>query len=203
MVSLETVSAFGTKDVNTAVVHQVIKAIEANARFQSSKKGFDDRKPLKKNRGEVVGSNRKIRAQKGSGRARVGTARSPIFVGGGLTFASCKPNFYQKINKKMFKAAVRSALASLAQTQRLVKGKIEIAEPKTKLAQQWFSNSGLEEMDCLVILENFDETLFLATRNLPRVNLITIDEVDPRTLLLHKNVLIDPSAFAKLEEMYS
>lgn len=190
-------------DINKAVVHQVVKAIEANSRFQSSKQGFDNRLPLKKNRADVVGSNRKIRAQKGSGRARVGTARSPLFVGGGLTFASCKPNFYQKVNKKMFRVAVRSVFASLANTGRLVVGDIDIAEPKTKLAHQWFMDHGLEDMNCLIILESFNEQVFLATRNIPRVSLITLDEIDPRRLLLHKNVLIQPAALAKLEEIYS
>lgn len=190
-------------DVNTHLVHQVVKAIEANGRFQSSKQGFDTRLPLKKNRSEVVGSNRKMRAQKGSGRARVGTNRSPIFVGGGLTFASCKPNYYQKINKKMFRSAIKSVLVSLAQNNRLVVGQMDVESPRTKLAQQWFVNHGLEKTNCLIIVQSFDETVFLATRNLPRVEMITLDEVDPRRLLTRENVLIHPDALAKLEEIYS
>jgi large subunit ribosomal protein L4 len=190
-------------DINYNVLHQVVKAIEANARMQSSKKGFDSRAPLKKNRGEVVGSNKKIRAQKGSGRARVSTARSPIFVGGGLTFASCKPNFYQKVNKKMFRLAVRSAFASLAQSNRLFVGQIELEEAKTKLAKKWFEDHDINAANCLVIVENFDEKVFLATRNLPKVMMITMDEIDPRTLLVHENVLVDPAVIAKLEEKYS
>lgn len=196
------VKVFGS-DINYNVLHQVVKAIEANARFQSSKQGFDNRAPLKKNRGEVAGSNRKIRAQKGSGRARVGTARSPIFVGGGQTFASCKPNYYQKVNKKMFRLAVRSAFASLAQADRLVIGQVELAEAKTKLAAQWFEDHGLNAANCLIIVEQFDEKVFLATRNLPKVMMITMDEIDPRTLLLHEKVLAHPAVIAKLEEMYS
>lgn len=201
-VDLKDSSVF-SQQVNTAVVHQVIKAIEANGRAQSSKKGFDNRLPYKKNRGEVVGSTRKIRAQKGSGRARVSTTKSPLFVGGGQTFASCKPNYFQKINKKMFRLAVRSVFANLASTDRLVVGEIQLAEPKTKVAQQWFNAHGLDETNCLIILESFDEQVFLATRNLPRVNVITVDEIDPRRLLLHKKVLVHPAALTKIEEMYS
>ena len=196
-------SSIFTQEVNTAVVHQVIKAIEANVRAQSSKKGFDNRLPYKKNRGEVVGRTRKIRAQKGSGRARVSTTKSPIFVGGGQTFASCKPNYFQKINKKMFRLAIRSVFASLANNDRLIIGQIELTEPKTKLAQKWFNSHGLEDTNCLIILESFDEQVFLATRNLPRVNIITLDEIDPRRLLLHKKVLVHPAALTKIEEMYS
>ena len=98
---------------------------------------------------------------------------------------------------------VNSVFASLAKDNRLLVGEMQLSEPKTKLAQQWLADHDLAQKSCLVIVEHFDESVFLATRNLPRVNMITYDEICPRTLLLHENVLVHPDVIAKLEEIYS
>lgn len=190
------------RDVNVAVVHQVVNAFMANQRAQSYRYcEAGGRSPLKKNRAAVSGGGRKPRAQKGSGRARAGTIRSPIFVGGGMTFGSSKPNYLQKINKKMYRHAMCSILSSLRQEERLLVGEIKIADHKTKTMVQWLEQHGLKERT-LIVLPDWDDQIVLAARNLPHVTVIFFDELNPVLLLKHDAVLIHPQALKSIEEIF-
>lgn len=190
------------RDVNAAVVHQVVNAFMANQRAQSYRYcESGTRSPLKKNRSDVSGGGRKPRPQKGSGRARAGTIRSPIFVGGGMTFGSSKPNYLQKINKKMYRHAMCSILSSLRQEERLFVGEVKLADHKTKTMVNWLDQHGLKDRT-LVVLPDWDEQVVLAARNLPHITVVFSDELNPVLLLKHDSVLIHPEALKCIEEIF-
>ena len=188
--------------VNSALVHQVVTAYLANQRAQSCRFGGEDRSPLKKNRSEVSGGGRKPRPQKGSGRARAGSIRSPIFVGGGMTFGSSKPNYHQKINKKMYRSAMCSIFSGLREHNRLVVGEVNIPDYKTKSMVNWLVDNEIPQ-DVLIIADDFNEALFLAARNLPKVTVITPDEINPVLLLNHQVVIVHPEAMKTIEEIFA
>jgi len=191
------------REVNSALVHQVVTAYLANQRAQSHRfSDASDRSPLKKNRSEVSGGGRKPRPQKGSGRARAGSIRSPIFVGGGMTFGSSKPNYYQKVNKKMYRGAICSILSGLRAHNRLFVGEITVPDYKTKNMVKWFVDQQLEQ-NALIVLDDFNETLYLSARNLPNVTVITTDELDPVILLKHEVVVVHPEALKTIEEIFA
>lgn len=190
------------RDVNVAVVHQVVNAFMANQRAQSYRYcESGTRSALKKNRAAVSGGGRKPRAQKGSGRARAGTIRSPIFVGGGLTFGSSKPNYMQKINKKMYRHAMCSILSSLRQEERLLVGEVKLTDFKTKTMINWLAQHGFQERT-MIVLQDWDEQVVLAARNLPHVTVVFADELNPVLLLKHDTVLIHPEALKCIEEIF-
>ena len=178
-------------EFNEALVHQAVVAYMAGGR-QGSKK--------QKTRSEVSGGGRKPWRQKGTGRARAGTIRSPIWRGGGVTFAARPRDFTQKLNKKMYRSAMRSILSELVRQDRLVVVEdISVDVPKTKALVSQLDTLGLQ--DVLIISENVEQNLYLATRNLPHVDVRDVQASDPVSLIAYDKVLMTVSAVKKFEEM--
>jgi large subunit ribosomal protein L4 len=184
--------AFGA-EYNKPLVHQVVTAYLSGARAGTK---------AQKNRSAARGGGAKPWAQKGTGRARAGTIRSPIWVGGGRTFAAQPRNHEQKVNKKMYRAALRSMLSELIRQDRLVVVEsLELEAPKTKLLA-----TRLKELDLtsvLILNEAFDEKIFLAARNLPQVGICDAASVDPVVLIRFEKVLVTLPALKMLEERLS
>lgn len=185
-------TAFGA-DYNEALVHQVVTAYLSGARAGTQ---------AQKNRAAVRGGGTKPWRQKGTGRARAGTIRSPIWVGGGRTFAAKPRSYDQKVNKKMYRAALRSMLSELVRQDRLVIVKeLELEAPKTRLLA-----TRLKELDLtsvLILNEAFDEKLFLAARNLPHVGICDVGSMDPVVLIRFDKVLVTLPALKLIEERLS
>jgi large subunit ribosomal protein L4 len=185
-------AAFGV-EFNEALIHQVVTAYLAGGRAGTK---------AQKNRAAVRGGGAKPWAQKGTGRARAGTIRSPIWVGGGRTFAAQPRSFEQKVNKKMYRAAMRSMLSELVRQDRLVVIKeLDLEAPKTKLLA-----TKLKELDLsnvLILNEAFNEKLFLAARNLPNVGICDASSIDPVVLIRFEKVLITLPALKLIEERLS
>ena len=175
---------------NEALVHQLITAYMAAGRAGTKRQ---------KSRAEVRGGGKKPWNQKGSGSARAGSIRSPIWVGGGRAFAARPRDYAQKVNRKMYRGAIKAMLSELVRTERLVvTAAVEIESPKTKLLVERLKSLALH--DVLVIVEAFDEKLFLAARNLPHVQVATVAALDPVTLARHEKVLVTVGALKMLEE---
>jgi large subunit ribosomal protein L4 len=152
-----------------------------------------------KSRSAVRGGGAKPFRQKGTGRARAGTSRSPIWRSGGVNFAATPRNFAQKINRKMFRGAIRSILSELNRQERLVVvDEIKISAPKTK--ELVGKLKGLDLNDVLIVTQDADENLFLAARNLYGVDVVDVNEVDPVSLVAYENVMVTEAAVKKLEE---
>ena len=185
-------SAFA-REYNESLVHQVITAYLANAR-QGTR--------AQKARGEINKSNKKPWRQKGTGRARAGRASSPLWRGGGKIFPNLPDeNFTQKLNRKMYRAGVCSILSQLAREERLaVIEKFTLETPKTKLLAAKLSGMGLD--DVLIITDSLDENLRQSSRNLPNVDVVTVGEADPLSLMRHARVLVTRGAVAKIEELF-
>lgn len=193
--SAETVTAPATvfgRDFNEALVHQVVVAYQANARSGNR---------AQKDRSEVAFSTKKPWRQKGTGRARAGAASSPLWRGGGRTFPSSpEDNFSHKVNKKMYRAGIRSILSQLAREDRIaVVDSFSLDSPKTRLAAQKLKDMGLDSV--LIITDTLDENVYLATRNLAHVSVVEPRYADPLSLIHYKKVLITRPAIAQLEEM--
>jgi large subunit ribosomal protein L4 len=185
-------ATFGA-DFNEALVHQVVTAYLAGSRAGTK---------AQKNRAAVRGGGAKPWRQKGTGRARAGTIRSPIWVGGGRTFAAKPRDHSQKVNKKMYRAALRSVLSELIRQDRLVVVEsLEIDAPKTKLLATRLKELSLDNV--LVLNEAFDEKLFLAARNLPNVGICDAAAIDPVVLIRFEKVLITLPALKLIEERLS
>ena len=179
------------REYNESLVHQVVVAYR-NAGRAGTK--------AQKSRAEVSGGGKKPWGQKGTGQARAGSIRSPIWVGGGKAFAARPRDYSQKVNRKMYRAALQVMLSELARQERLsVVNGIEIEAPKTKLLVSQLKDLGLGD-DVLVLVEAHDEKLDLASRNLPYVNVLPVSAVDPVSLARHKNVLATVGAVRLLEE---
>ena len=178
------------RDYNESLVHQVVTSFLAGAR-QGTR--------AQKNRAAVAGGGRKPWRQKGTGRARAGTIRSPIWRSGGVTFAAA-PHFHsQKVNKKMYRAAMRSILSELARSGRLmVVESFDLDQPKTKLLVE--ALKGFEVDNVLIIGSELDQNLYLAARNLHRVDVRDVDAVDPVSLIAFEKVMITVDAVKKFEE---
>jgi large subunit ribosomal protein L4 len=184
-------TVFGVQ-VNDGLVHQVVTAYLSNAR--SGTKGH-------KNRSTASGGGIKPWRQKGTGRARAGTIRSPLWVGGGKTFTSDNQNFTKKINKKEYKTAIKSILTSLLKNKRLiVVDTFKIDEPKTKKMSKVLKS--LEVDDVLIVVNEKQTNLDLASRNIPKVELITAEKINPVSLISHENVVIDTAGIKKIESIY-
>lgn len=181
--------AFG-KEFNQDLVHQVVVAYQAGSR-QGTK--------AQKNRAAVSGGGAKPWAQKGSGRARAGTSRSPIWRSGGVTFAAQPRNYEQKINRKMYRAAMRCILSELARQDRLivVQG-VDLDEPKTKGLINHLAQYDIAE--ALIVTEEVNVNLYLASRNLHKVDVIDAQGVNPLSLVAFDKVLITVDALKKVEE---
>ena len=181
------------KEYNEGLIHQVVTAYLAGAR-QGSR--------AQKNRAAVRGGGKKPWRQKGTGRARAGTIRSPIWRGGGVTFASKPKDFSNKINRKMYRAAMRSIFSELARQERLiVVEEINIDSPKTKLLVEKLGQYNLTNV--LIVSEEIDENLYLASRNLYKVDVSDLHAVDPVSLIAHDNVMMTVGAVKKFEELLS
>ena len=181
-------AAFGA-EFNEALIHQVVTAYLAGGRAGTK---------AQKNRSTARGGGAKPWQQKGTGRARAGTIRSPIWVGGGRTFAAAPRDHSQKVNKKMYRAALRSVLSELVRQDRLVVvNELALEAPKTKLLA-----SKLKELDLdsvLILNEAFDEKVFLAARNLPNVGVCDVSSIDPVVLIRFEKVLVTLPALKLLE----
>ena len=152
-----------------------------------------------RNRSAARGGGAKPWRQKGTGRARAGTIRSPIWVGGGRAFAAAPRSYAQKINRKMYRAAMRSLVSELIRRDRLtVVESLELAEPRTKLMVAKLAELGVE--NALVVVEAFEENLFLAARNLPHVEVLEVTALDPVSLLRYERVVMTVAAVRRLEE---
>jgi large subunit ribosomal protein L4 len=152
-----------------------------------------------KTRAEVSGGGIKPWRQKGTGRARAGSIRSPIWVGGGRAFAAKPRSFEQKINRKMYRGAMRSLLSELIRQERLlVVESLDLAEAKTKLFVERMKGLGID--GGLFVIEAFEEKLWLASRNLPRVELLEAAALDPVSLLRHDRVVMTVAALRRIEE---
>ncbi|MBM4222238.1 MAG: 50S ribosomal protein L4 [Gammaproteobacteria bacterium] len=191
------------REVNTAVVHQVVTAYLANQRIQSyrSASNVASKLPMKKNRAAVSGGGRKPRPQKGSGRARAGTIRSPLFVGGGMTFGSSKANYFQKINKKMYRLAMCSILSGLRSESRVVVASVNLEDHKTKTLLTWLKDHNIEKK-ALIVVPDLEENLLLAARNLQNVVVVLPDELNPVLLLKYDMLVIHPDAISEVEESF-
>ena len=185
-------AAFGA-EYNEALVHQVVTAYLAGARAGTK---------AQKNRSAVRGGGTKPWRQKGTGRARAGTIRSPIWVGGGRTFAAQPRNHSQKVNKKMYRAALRSVFGELIRQDRLVIVKeLGIDAPKTKQLATKLKDLDLDNV--LILNEAFDEKVFLAARNLPNVGICDVASMDPVVLIRFDKVLVTVPALKLIEERLS
>lgn len=180
--------AFG-REFNEALVHQVVVAYLAGGR-QGSKAQLS--------RGDVRGGGKKPFKQKGTGRARAGSIRSPIWRGGGKTFAATPQDWSQKVNRKMYRGAMQCILAELVRQDRLVLVEdVTVTSPKTKdlLVQL----QGLNATRALIVTDSLDENLYLAARNLPHVEVIDSDAIDPVSLISYEKVIMSVQAAKKLE----
>ena len=185
-------AAFGA-DYNEALVHQVVTAYLAGSRAGTKRQ---------KNRSDVRGGGAKPWRQKGTGRARAGTIRSPIWVGGGRAFAAKPRNYEQKVNKKMYRAALRSVLSELVRQDRLViVESLELEAPKTKLLATKLKELELDNV--LILNEAFDEKIYLAARNLPNVGICDAASIDPVVLIRFEKVLVTLPALKLIEERLS
>ena len=179
------------REYNEDLVHQVVTAYMAGAR-QGTR--------AQKNRAAVAGGGKKPWRQKGTGRARAGTIRSPIWRSGGVTFAAQPQDHSQKVNRKMYRAALRSIMSELARQDRLVVVEsLDLEAPKTKLLVQQLGEYGLDSV--LIVSAEVGENLYLASRNLHKVDVRDVDAIDPVSLIGHEKVLITVDAVKKFEEM--
>lgn len=182
-------ATFG-KEFNEALVHQVVTAYLAGGR-QGTR--------AQKNRSDVRGGGKKPWRQKGTGRARAGTIRSPLWRSGGVTFAARPQDHSQKVNRKMYRAAMRSILSELVRQERLVAiEEISVEAPKTKQLVAKLEELGLEKV--LIVTEEVDEKLYLAARNIPNVDVVDVAAADPVSLVAFDKVLVTVSALRKFEE---
>jgi large subunit ribosomal protein L4 len=182
-------AVFGA-EYKPALIHQVVTAYMAAARTGTV---------AQKSRSDVSGGGAKPFRQKGTGRARAGTSRGPIWRGGGRAFAAQPRNYGQKVNRKMYRGAVRSILSELARQDRLVVvPEFVVDGPKTRLLADKLQ--GLSLTEALILVEDFDENLYLAARNLPHVDVLTADEADPVSLIAFDTLVATEGAIRKLEE---
>jgi large subunit ribosomal protein L4 len=185
-------AAFGVA-FNEPLIHQVVTAYLAGSRAGTK---------AQKNRAAVRGGGAKPWNQKGTGRARAGTSRSPIWVGGGRTFAAQPRSFDQKVNKKMYRAAIRSVLSELIRQDRMVVvNELTLEAPKTKLLATKLKEYDLDNV--LILNEAFDEKVFLAARNLPNVGICDVASMDPVVLIRFEKVLVTVPALKLIEERLS
>ena len=188
--SVEVSEATFARDYNEALIHQVVTAYLAGGR-QGTR--------AQKNRSAVAGGGKKPWRQKGTGRARAGTIRSPIWRSGGVTFAATPQDHSQKVNKKMYRSAMRSILSELARSERLVVVEsMSLEQPKTKLLVEALKGYGLDNV--LIVASEIDQNLYLASRNLHKVDVRDVEGVDPVSLIAHEKVVVTVDAVKKFEE---
>jgi large subunit ribosomal protein L4 len=180
-------------EFNEPLIHQVLTAYLAGARSGTR---------AQKTRSEVRGGGKKPWRQKGTGRARAGTIRSPLWRSGGVTFAAKPQDHSKKVNKKMYRGAMRSILSELVRQERFICiDEFDVAESKTKLVKEKLESLGLE--DVLIITEELSENLYFGIRNLPKADVIDTNEIDPYSLIGFEKVLMTQAAVAKVEAWLS
>lgn len=185
-------SVFGV-DYKPGLVHQVVTAYMAGARAGTK---------AQKNRSAVSGGGSKPYRQKGTGRARAGTTRSPLWRTGGVTFAAQPRSYDQKVNRKMYRGALRAILSELIRGQRLILvPDLNVDAPKTKAVRAKLAEFGVER--ALILVDEVDERLALGARNLPGVWVDTAGGVDPVSLVAAEHVLVTEAALRRLEERLS
>ncbi len=178
------------REYNEALVHQVVTAYLSGAR-QGTR--------AQKTRSEVAGGGKKPWRQKGTGRARAGTIRSPIWRSGGVTFAAKPQDHSQKVNRKMYRAAMRSILSELARSDRLmIVESLDVEQPKTKLLVEALKGYGVDNV--LIVADGVDKNLYLASRNLHKVDVRDVEGADPVSLIAYDKVMITVDAIKKFEE---
>lgn len=191
--NIEVADAIFAADYNEPLIHQVVTAYMAGAR-QGSR--------AQKSRAEVRGGGQKPWRQKGTGRARAGTSTSPIWRSGGVTFAARPQNWQQKVNRKMYRAAMRSILSELLRLDRLeVVESFSLPEPKTKVLIKKLDDMKLD--DVLIVDQYPEENLYLSSRNLYRVGVCTADEINPVSLIGFGKVVMTSAALKTIEERLS
>lgn len=178
---------------NEALVHQLVVSYMATARAGTK---------AQKTRSQVSGGGAKPWRQKGTGRARAGTIRSPLWRSGGVTFAATPRDFGKKLNKKMYRVGMRSLVSELVRQERLVLvDKLGVTEPKTKQMRARLNELGVD--NALVLTDGLDTAVYLAARNIPNVQVMDIAIVDPVSLVKQEKIVIDEAALKKLEERLS
>jgi len=189
--NIEVSDANFSRDFNETLVHQAVTAYLAGAR--SGTRG-------QKTRSDVKGGGKKPWRQKGTGRARAGTIRSPIWRSGGVTFAARPQDWSQKINKKMYRAAMRSILSELVRQDRLmVMDSFSVDAPKTKDLAEKLNKLGADNV--MIVTEDLSENLYLSSRNLHNVGICDVNYIDPVSLIRFDKVLMTAAAVKKIEEM--
>ena len=179
------------REFNESLIHQVVVSYMAGARAGTK---------AQKNRAAVSGGGAKPWRQKGTGRARSGTIRSPIWVGGGKTFAAEPRDYSQKVNRKMYRAAMRSIFSELVRQERLmVVDKFEVKEPKTKLMAEKLKAMGAENV--LIITDDLNDNVYLSARNIKHVDVCEAKQVNPVSLVGFEKVIITVGAVKSVEEM--
>ncbi len=177
-------------DFNEALIHQVVTAYMAGGRAGTSSQ---------KNRGDVRGGGKKPHAQKGTGRARAGTIRSPIWVGGGQTFARSTRSYAQKVNRKMYRGAMRSILSELARQDRLLVVKqLDVKSIKTKDLVAQLAKLKIDR--ALIVTAEEDNNLALSARNIKHVDTMVVSNIDPVSLLAYEKVVMTSDALKKIDE---
>lgn len=182
-------ATFG-RSYNEALVHQVVTAYMAASRAGTKRQ---------KSRAEVSGGGKKPWSQKGTGQARAGSIRSPLWVGGGRTFAARPRDYTQKVNRRMYRAAMQSMVSELVRQDRLIAIEgLDLSAPKTKLLIAKLEELGITR--ALILVEAYEEKLFLAARNLPQVQVMVVAALDPVSLIKHDKVLATVGALKLLEQ---
>ena len=180
-------------EINDGLIHELVTSYRSNGRSATK---------AQKNRSRVSGGGAKPWRQKGTGRARAGTTRGPLWVGGGMAFATVDRNYSKKINKKAYRRAMQSIFSVLIEEKRIVAiDSIKIDSPKTKLGVEVLNS--LEIDNALFIVSELDSNLVLSLRNIPHIKVISVENVDPISLLSHESIVIDQEALNKLEWMFS
>lgn len=179
------------QEFNQPLIHQVVTAYATIGR-QGSR--------AQKNKSEVSGSGKKPWRQKGTGRARVGSIRNPIWRSGGVTFAAKPKSYFQKINKKMYRGALRSIFSHLIRQKRVIIFKhFTVSESKTKALVEKLRTLSL--IDIYIVTESIDKKLSLASRNLHKVFIQDVKSINPIRLLKHKHIILTIKSVKKIEEM--
>ena len=180
-------------EINDGLIHELVTSYRSNGRSATK---------AQKNRSRVSGGGAKPWRQKGTGRARAGTTRGPLWVGGGMAFATVDRNYNKKINKKAYKRAMQSIFSALIGEKRIVAiDSIKIDSPKTKLGVEVLNS--LELDNALFIVSELESNLVLSLRNIPHIKVISVENVDPISLLTYERIVIDQESLNKLEGMFS
>ncbi len=180
-------------EFNEALVHQLVVSYMSGGRAGTK---------AQKSRSTASGGGAKPWRQKGTGRARAGTIRSPLWRSGGVTFAATPRDYSKKLNKKMYRIGMRSLVSELLRQQRLILiDKLGVSEAKTRVMSERLKELGVS--DALILTDGLDSNVYLAARNIPNIQVMDVAIVDPLSLLSQAKVVIDQAALKKLEERLS